>query len=173
LLRVSIVARPTRLDRNFYIGLRCYFVTTCTLNRQKAFVEKSFCVAAQDELSAQAIKHGFAVNAYCLMPDHAHILLSARHEGAELTGLVAEWKQRTGFMWWERVAQRLWQKGYWDRVLRDTDEVLSIARYIIENPCRAGLATHPEAYAWAGSGEYTIQEILEASQVDLKTTWRA
>ncbi len=166
------MARPWRLDRNCYIGLQCYFVTTCTLDHQKAFLGEEFCVIARRELFAQAACHGLAIPAYCLMPDHAHLLLRARDEGAELTGMLALWKQQTGFAWSKGAGRRLWQKRYWDRTLRADDEILSIARYIVENPVRARLVSDPRSYRWTGSGEYTIDQILDAAQIDLWKKWQ-
>jgi len=95
------------------------------------------------------------------------LLLRARGERASLLLFVSEWKQRTGFAWRERQGRRLWQKGYWDRILRADDDVLPIARYIVENPARAGLVADPRDYPWTGSEEYSIEEILEAAQLDL------
>ena len=166
------MARPFRLDRNCYVGLHSYFVTVCTLDRHKAFLEQSLCLFARSELLAYAKCHRFAIATYCLMPDHAHLLLSAKCEDAKLTKMLAAWKQRTGFAWSRRISRRLWQKGYWDYTLRAEEEILSFARYIVENPVRAGLVRDPRDYPWTGSEEYSIQEILEAAQIDLRGRWR-
>jgi hypothetical protein len=31
----------------------------------------------------------------------------------------------------------LWQEGYFDRVLREEDDVFDVARYVLKNPVRA------------------------------------
>jgi REP element-mobilizing transposase RayT len=147
-------------------------VTTCTRDRQKAFRDQDFCSAAREELSARAAEYDFSITTYCLMPDHTHLLLRARGERASLVLFVPEWKQNTGFAWRQRRGRPLWQKGYWDRVLRADDDVLPIARYVVENPVRAGLVADPRDYPWMGSDEYSIEEILEAAQLDLWKKWR-
>ena len=38
------------------------------------------------------------------------------------------------------LQQRIWQRGFHDRALRQDDNVRDIARYIIANPLRAGLS---------------------------------
>ncbi len=56
---------------------------------------------------------------------------------------------------------RLWQEGYYERVLRDDDASRDIARYIIANPVRGGLVTSPIEYPYSGSDVWTLQELLE------------
>ena len=45
---------------------------------------------------------------------------------------------------------RLWQDGYFERVLRDDEQLEIVARYIFDNPVRAGLAAC--AREWPHSG---------------------
>jgi hypothetical protein len=37
-----------------------------------------------------------------------------------------------------------------------------VARYIFENPVRAGLVKNPEDYPFLGSAKYSTREIMEA-----------
>jgi putative transposase len=165
------MARPHRLDRNCYIGVQCHFVTACTRDRQKAFVANDFCALAVRQLLARAFHHRFTIPAYCLMPDHAHVVLRGRSATVDLSRLIAAWRQDTGFSWSLRSGRRLWQRGCWDRTLRADDDLLPIARYVLENPVRAGLVADPRDYPWSGSNEYTIEEILDAVQIDLWSKW--
>lgn len=165
------MARPFRLDRSNYVGLRCYFITACTLNRQKSFIDACFCASTKQVILAYAERHAFAITAYCFMPDHVHLLLRAVREDAALTRMMTAWRQRTGFAWSRLHARPLWQKGYWDHTLRTEEQILPFARYIVENPVRAGLVAHPGAYPWVGSEEYSLRDILDAAQVDLRSKW--
>ena len=72
-------------------------------------------------------RFGFSTDAYVFMPDHVHWLCEAQRDGAGLERFVALWKQRTGFAWSKRTGRRLWQKGYYERVLRANDDSLAIA----------------------------------------------
>ena len=164
------MAQPKRLPGISYTGFAVYFVTTVTIDRVKAFSRLEFGRIAEQLLFEIALKEGFAVSAYCLMPDHVHLLLTATREDSNLRTMVSGWKQRTGFTWSRSHSRRLWQHGYWDRVLRDGEDALSIARYVIENPVRAGLAAQAADYPLAGSTEYTMDEINGAIQ--MKYWWR-
>jgi len=114
------------------------------------------------ELIASSQRFGFTTTAYCLMPDHAHLLTTGNRADASLPALVADWKQRTGFAWHRRSGRRLWQKGYYDHILRSDEAHVSIARYIFENPVRAGLVKDAREYPWLGSDRFSVEEIMSA-----------
>ena len=76
------------------------------------------------------------------------------------------WKQRTGFDWKTRTGARLWQAGFYDRVLREHDDTRAVVRYIVMNPVRAGLVTEAGDYPWTGSLRYTLTEILEGADLE-------
>jgi len=71
-------------------------------------------------------------------------------------------KQRSGFAHKQATRRQLWQKGYFDRLLRDDDTTLDVIAYIIANPVRAGLCDDPKAYPYLGSTKYSIDELLDA-----------
>ncbi len=75
------------------------------------------------------------------MPDHAHLLVEGIAETSDLKRFAKMAKQRSGGLYRRRHDQRLWQEGYFERVLRDKDDVRSFAQYVIDNPLRAGLSS--------------------------------
>ncbi len=163
------MAQPKRLSGISYTQLAAYFVTTVTLNRRNAFTDQAFAQFVVDLLIAIAAQFKFEVTAYIVMPDHVHFLVTAVDEAADLTAMVKLWKQKSGFAFSERQHSRLWQRGYWERVLRDGDNPLSVCRYIIENPVRKRLVSQPAEYPLCGSTQYTMEEICTA--VQMKGWW--
>ena len=55
----------------------------------------------------------------------------------------------------------LWQAGYYDRVLRGSDDVKAFVLYIMANPVRAGLVASPAEYPHCGSDVWTMDELLD------------
>ena len=53
----------------------------------------------------------------------------------------------------------------YEHILRNDEAALSVARYIIKNPVRAGLVARVEDYWHSGSSVYTLEQILEAVQL--------
>ena len=103
----------------------------------------------------------FEVIAYCIMPDHVHLLLAGLTDDADLSEAVRRWKLRTGYAWRSRHHTPLWQTSYQDRVLRDHDDTIAIVRYVLQNPVRAGLVQSPAEYPWIGSSRYSVTELTE------------
>ena len=90
----------------------------------------------------------FAVLAYVFMPDHLHLLLHGCTDDADFTGMMTLLRQRTAIAFSRLAGERLWQDGYFERVLRKDEDTLSVANYILQNPVRAGLAEASGAYAY-------------------------
>jgi len=104
----------------------------------------------------------FAVSAYCLMPDHAHLLVEGTTAASDLRRFVGRFKQKTGFTFAAQRGARLWQDGYRDRIPRSDEATLTIVRYILENPVRAGLVARFDEYPYSGSDRYSLEELAQA-----------
>ena len=63
----------------------------------------------------------------------------------------------------------MWQRYGYEHTLRSEEAAVSVARYILEDPVRAGLVASIENYAFSGSSVYTLEQILEAIQ--FKKEW--
>jgi REP element-mobilizing transposase RayT len=75
-------------------------------------------------------------------------------------------KQYSGFYFKQRFGQQLWHRYRFERTLRDDEATLSVARYILENPVRAGLVRNAEDYPFSGSAVHSVAEILEAVMLE-------
>jgi hypothetical protein len=87
---------------------------------------------------------------------------AGQSEQADLERFVKRVKQVTGFAFCRTHDGSLWQPGYHERVLRDDESTLAVARYILENPVRAGLAKALGEWPLAGSDVYSWPELLTA-----------
>jgi putative transposase len=143
------VTRPTRIKGHTYIGAGRYHVRIGTWNRTPCLTDASTAEAVISQLLRRAQEFGFEVLAYCLMPDHAHVLVNATARDADLCRFVSRWKQATGFEYARSQRGRLWQPGYFERVLRREEATVVIAAYIVANPVRAGLSTRVGGYRYA------------------------
>ncbi len=89
------------------------------------------------------------VLAYCFMPDHLYLALEGK-EGVNLIRLMKTFKQISAYRYRQTSGQPLWQKGYYDHILRKEDDMCGVAQYIFENPVRARLVTSPHEYPFLG-----------------------
>ena len=103
------------------------------------------------------------VVAYCFMPDHLHLLVEGQADDSDCKRFIARSKQYSGFYLQQRFGTRLWQRYGFERVLRENEPTFVVARYILENPVRVGLAAAIEEYPFVGSFVYTLQELIASA----------
>jgi putative transposase len=151
-----------RLETFDYIGSYRYFLTICVADRQRVFIESETVDLVLSQLRQSSGARHFSVIAYCFMPDHLHLLVEGLTEDADLKNFVRIFKQQSSFAWLQTRQQPLWQRSYFDRVLRDSDDSITIVRYILDNPVRAGLVDSPEKYQFLGSLAVELKDLLES-----------
>jgi putative transposase len=108
-----------------------------------------------------ADEQGFVIVAYCFMPDHLHLLIEGETESSDCLRFIARAKQCAGFYYAKTFSGRLWQRYGFEHVLRDDEITTVVARYILENPVRAGLVQSVEKYPYVGSKVYPLADLLE------------
>ncbi len=157
--------RPRRLPRFSYVGFYRYSLTICVHPRRRLFVSDAVVDPIRTQLLTTARNHGFAVFVFCFMPDHLHALVVGEAEDADLKRFVAEFKQASAYHFKRAAGERLWAPGYFDRVLREDEPTEDVARYILENPIRAGLVQTVEMYLFSGSDVMPIRDIAYGVQI--------
>jgi hypothetical protein len=97
-----------------------------------------------------------------------HIDISSRFASPRAAGsssIGSPWtifKQQSSFVWMQKHQQQLWQRGYFDRVLREEDDTRTVARYLLDNPVRAGIVAEPRSYPFLGSMVMDLSDLLES-----------
>jgi REP element-mobilizing transposase RayT len=148
----ELSGRPTspRLATFSYRGPYRYFVTIKTARGQEVFTGDWPYAETTVILSRAAACSGFDVLAYCFMPDHVHLFVEGSDE-ADLIKFVRDFKQRTAYAYKKATGGTLWQRSYYDRILRADEATQTVACYIWNNPVRKGLAASALEYAFIGS----------------------
>jgi putative transposase len=95
--------------------------------------------------------HRYELLAWCVMPNHAHVLVRIDH--TPLWQVVQSWKVKTG-----REANRIldrngpfWEREYWDTYMRNADQTARAVRYIESNPVKARLCKSPEDWPFGSA----------------------
>lgn len=128
-------------------------------------------------LARQAERHGLAIWAYCLMPNHIHMIaIPSCRQGLSLPfgrahrRYAEEINQREGW------SGHLWQERFGSCVM-DEPHLLAAIRYVLLNPVRAGLTRTAEAWPYSsarahvlGSPDLLIDPRPVADRID---DWRA
>ena len=87
--------------------------------------------------------------AWVLMPDHAHWMLQLG-ESKSLQKVVESLKTFSARDVNAALRRRgpVWSRAYHDHALRRDEDLLTVARYIVANPLRAGLVKSIVAYPY-------------------------
>ena len=102
------------------------------------------------ECLARAVKsHHLACLAYCLMPNHYHLVLQT-HDGS-LSSAMKALNGRYSLRFNRRYGRDAHLfKNRFGAVLQKTDEqIVWIARYTARNPVESGLCAQPEEWPWS------------------------
>src|ERR1700737_921611 len=75
-----------RLGAADYVGKRNYFLTLCFARRLRYGCDAGISRRLIEALPDLSERHRFAVHAYCIMPDHVHVLAEGLSEGSNLLG---------------------------------------------------------------------------------------
>lgn len=140
-----------RLDQRRYVGQASYFVTMCCSRRRPIFADCAHAARLVEIVQKHSSTHRFAVHAYCVMPDHLHLLLIGLEPTSDLRAFVKNIKQTSSAEFQKNSHEVLWQKKFYDRILRKTDSFDAVAGYIWMNPVRAGLCADARDYCYSGS----------------------
>jgi REP element-mobilizing transposase RayT len=112
-----------------------YHITTITFERRPVFSDLQSARLLIGALQAAQARDEATTLAFVVMPDHLHWLMQLG-EGASLSNVVGAVKAVTA----HALGQRIWQNGFHDHAVRKEEDLAKLARYIIANPVRAGLA---------------------------------
>jgi putative transposase len=142
--------RTARLNGFTYIGNYSYLITIRAYRMENIFVEADLVGGLAIKLIETANNAGFALLCYCFMPDHLHFLCTGE-DHANLIKFIQKFKSSSAYYYKKRCGDRLWQRGYYDRILRESDDHYFAVEYIMDNPVRAGLAEKCNEYAFSKS----------------------
>ena len=151
---MSVSRKNNRLSLKNYSGKQIVFITINTAGRSIIFIEKNIVNDHLAILQHTAAELGFDVPAYCFMPDHLHLLVVGKHEKSELISFIKKFKQVTGFSYKQKIGRILWQKSFYDHILRKQENMIDCAEYILANPVREKIAERMRDYPYSGSLVY-------------------
>lgn len=121
------------------------------------------------------------VCAYCLMPNHWHLLLWPEHDGEMAAFMqrltityVRRWQEHRGYVGLGHV----YQGRYKSFPVEEDEHFLMVARYVERNALRANLVLRAEEWRWSslwrrGHGTADERSLLTTWPVDAPEDWVA
>ena len=156
-----------RRPRVFASGL-LYHVIVRGNQRRKTFRSDDDYKAYLDRLEKYRAKFHVRIYAYCLMPNHVHLLLET---GSPPLAKFMQGLQQSYTQYFNRSYRKVGHlfQGRYKAIICDKDKyLLALVRYIHLNPVRARLAKRPERYPHSGHRNYLLNgtpKIIEAGRI--------
>jgi len=131
-----------------------YHVVLRGINRQDIFYDDEDYRRFLETLAKKKSEKQYEVYGYCLMGNHVHLLLR------ENTDPIARIMSRIGtsYAWWyNRKYDRsghVFQGRYGSECVEDDAYLLTVIRYIHNNPVKANFVKAPEDYRWSSIHTY-------------------
>ena len=131
-----------------------YHIMLRGINRQQIFFDKEDYRVFENILRHYKSICDYRLYAYCIMGNHIHLLIQ--------TGSVPLEKIfkhiGSAFVYWynckyERVGH-LFQDRYRSEAVLNEQYYLTVLRYILRNPVKAGICRHPAEYPYSSGYEY-------------------
>jgi putative transposase len=131
-----------------------YHVILRGINRQQLFLDADDYEIFFEVLRECKALSGFCLYAYCLMGNHAHLLLRTETED------ISRVMKRIGVRFVQRINRKygrtghLFQDRYKSEAVNDDGYFLNLVRYIHQNPVKAGLTNNVADYNYSSYAAY-------------------
>ena len=160
------MARSLRIE---YPGA-FYHVMSRGNDKKPVFVEKDGYAKLLDFLNRAFDKYDIAIHAYCILPNHYHLLIeTAKANLSQCMQFI-----NTGYAgyhnWRYSATGHVFQGRYKGILIEKETYFRKVSQYIHLNPVESGLTTTPEDYKWS-SYQYFLKEKNAPPFLDTKTTF--
>lgn len=137
-----------------YSSVGAYFITVCTKERKNYFQTEvgapigrphDFTLSSYGLVVEQAINNieniysAIIADSYIIMPDHIHLLLIIQNDprgrpmaAPTISQIVNQMKGYVS----KQIGQPIWQKSFFDHIIRDIKDYELHIKYIHENPIK-------------------------------------
>lgn len=158
------MARPLRIQ---YPGA-LYHVTARGNAYQNIFRDDKDRFIFFDKLADVARVYGLICYAYCLMDNHYHLLLETPEANLSKAMRDLNGNYAQAFNVRHKTVGHLLQGRYKAFLIEKEPYLLSVVRYVVLNPVRAGWVKHPKDYRWSS---YRATAGLARAPLWLATGW--
>ena len=125
----------------------------------------------------QTAREKFAVRllAWCLQPNHFHLLVQPEH--AEQLNKMMQWLMTSHVRRYHQLYGtngHIWQGRFKSFIVQQDHHLLTLLRYVENNPVRCGLVGSAMDWSWSSHGERvgkTSQDITYSPPIELPKDW--
>ncbi|MDF7805926.1 transposase [Pontiellaceae bacterium B12219] len=133
-----------------------YFITTCTYHRRNLLTNPVVHEILRRHWAKSLNLYGWAIGSYVVMPDHVHFFCADAESRTTLSRMIGSWKQWTAKEMCPLLGVNVpvWQKEFFDHLIRSNESYSEKWEYVRQNPVRAGLVNDSNDWNYSGHIDY-------------------
>jgi putative transposase len=152
--------------RRYYTPNAIVFITCVTRERYPYLKSRTDIDLFFSTLTRVQQTNPFEIIAHVILPDHFHCLIKVNHPSGDFSTVMHSLKRNytRNYKRAHNIQKTLsiWQRGFWDHVIRDEQDFGTHLDYIHWNPIKHGWVNKPEDWPystyrdWINEGVYEI-----------------
>ncbi|MFZ3591847.1 transposase [Bacillus sp. DJP31] len=143
-----------------------YHVMWRGANGQEIFHDDEDSIKFLDTINKYTQRLGMKIFAWCLMTNHAHLLMKEGTEDISITMKRIGVSFVSYYNWKYRITGHLYQDRFKSENVETTKYLLTVTRYIHQNPVKAGLTKKAHEWKWSSCNGYYGESIYPENMLD-------
>ena len=159
--------------RRFNVSGGSYFITQITYQRETWLCSNIGRKALREAIENVRQKYPFSIEAFVLLPDHFHCLWTLPLDDGNIsvrlrlikTYITKNYQQELGINLaisqsrQKRKESNLWQRRFWEHLIRNDKDFASHCDYIHYNPVHHGFCNNPQDWQYSSIHRFIDQGI--------------
>jgi putative transposase len=149
--------------RRYYLLGFPVFITCVTQNRQPIFKAKENLELFWKSVEMVKDNHHFDLLAHVVLPDHFHWLIKLPENNPDFSKVLLsfKWNFTLNYKRYHKISTslKLWQRGFWDHVIRDDRDFQKHLDYIHWNPVKHGYTNNPEFWVASSFNDWKMKGV--------------
>jgi len=162
--------------RRYLVQGGTYFFTVITYDRLPFLTEELSRAILHDAWQQVNQRFPFRTDAVCLLPDHIHCIWTLPDDDQNYSVRWEEikrifsmnYRRKTGYgaskdgTRMQRRENAIWQRRFWEHLIRDEQDMKNHLDYIHSNPVKHGLVQDPIDWPWSSYHRYLRMGFYES-----------
>lgn len=160
--------------RRVFIPGGTYFLTVVTYKRKPIFNHTSACDLLKKVWVTESRRHPFTTNAFCLLPDHFHCVITLPESDINYPMRIREIKRLFSIKYpvteqndlidsrTKRSERYIWQRRFWEHTIRNENDLDKHIQYIHFNPVKHGYVDQVKDWRFS-----SFHRFVESGLIDM------
>jgi len=144
----------------------CYFFTVVTSLRKPVFSSETSVQILRNAVRDEMQRRPFSIEAAVVLPDHIHCIWQLPNNDSDYSSRWREIKKsvtkKIGTDSNTRNEGDIWQRRFWEHLIRNDDDWRSHMDYIHYNPVKHGYVENPAQWKWSSFNRWVARGAYQA-----------